>query len=154
MLVSNHVLAGAIIGAMARRRPVSAFAIGVASHFALDAVPHWGKWEGSPTFMQVAVSDGLVGLAAMGALTALAPRSTRLTVLAGMAGSALPDLDKPSRVFFGRSPFPRAWDAFHAGIQDEAAHRFKYELATAALLCATAAIALRKVPEVRRQSAC
>ena len=43
MLVTNHVLSGAVIGA-AVRRPVPAFALGVASHFALDAVPHWGKW--------------------------------------------------------------------------------------------------------------
>ena len=47
--------------------------------------------------MQVAVPDGLTGLAVMGAMTALAPRGSRAAVLAGMAGAALPDLDKPSR---------------------------------------------------------
>ena len=62
-----------------------------------------------------------------------------------MAGAALPDLDKPSMVFFGRSPFPRAVDRLHRAIQDEAPHRFKYELAVAAAFCA-AAVGLLRVP--------
>ena len=143
MLVTNHVLCGAVIGAASRRRPVSAFALGVLSHFVLDAVPHWGRWPEPPSFMQVAVSDGLTGLAAMGAMTALAPRDARLAVLAGMAGAALPDLNKPSVVFFGRSPFPAAIDRFHRRIQDEAPHRFKYELAAAAAFSAAAVGLLR-----------
>jgi hypothetical protein len=140
MLVTNHVLSGAVIGAVSRR-VLPAFALGVLSHFALDAVPHWGKWDGPPTFMQVAVPDGLVGLAVMGAMTAVAPREARPAVLAGMMGAALPDLDKPSKVFFGFSPFPRAVDRFHARIQDEAPHRFPFEVAAGAAL-AVAAIAL------------
>jgi hypothetical protein len=142
MLVTNHVLSGAVIGA-ATRRVVPAFALGVLSHFALDAVPHWGRWNGSPTFMQVAVSDGLTGLAVMGAMTALAAPQERAAVLAGMAGAALPDLDKPSKVFFGCSPFPRWVDRIHQGIQDEAAHRLKYEAAAGAAM-AVAAVALTR----------
>jgi hypothetical protein len=144
MLVTNHVLSGAVIGATTRRI-VPAFLLGVASHFVLDATPHWGKWEGSPNFMQVAVADGLTGLAVMGAMTAVAPPGRRAAVLAGMAGAALPDLDKPSKVFFGRSPFPRAVDRLHRVIQDEAPHRFKYELAAAAAFCAVA-VGLLRVP--------
>jgi hypothetical protein len=140
MLVTNHVLSGAVIGAAARRRPATAFALGVLSHFALDAAPHWGGWHPRFTFMQVAVPDGLTGLAVMGAMTALAPRDSRLAVFAGMAGAALPDLDKPSTVFFGGSPWPRVVDRFHMGIQrHEAAHHLKYEVAAAAVFAATAA---------------
>ena len=84
--MTNHVLSGAVIGAASRRRPASAFVLGVLSHFALDAAPHWGKWDGRPSFMQVAVPDGLAGLAVMGAMTALAPRDARLAVLAGHGG--------------------------------------------------------------------
>jgi hypothetical protein len=151
MLVTNHVLSGAVIGATTRR-VVPAFLLGIVSHFALDAAPHWGGWEGRPYFMEVAVPDGLTGLAAMAALTALAPRGRRAAVLAGMAGAALPDLDKPSKVFFGRSPFPRAVDRLHKVIQDEAPHRFKYELAVAAAFCA-AAVGLLRAPETGRPSA-
>ncbi|HEX4834136.1 MAG TPA: hypothetical protein VH478_23930 [Trebonia sp.] len=44
MLVTNRVLSGALIGAAARR-PAVALALGVASHFALDATPHWSDWH-------------------------------------------------------------------------------------------------------------
>jgi hypothetical protein len=72
VLVTNHVLSGALIGALARR-PAAAFAAGVASHFVLDAVPHWGCWGSYRRFLQAAVPDGLIGLAALGAFTAAAP---------------------------------------------------------------------------------
>jgi hypothetical protein len=140
MLVTNHVLSGAVIGAVSRR-VLPAFALGVVSHFVLDAVPHWGKFEPGLSFMQVAVPDGLTGLAVMGAMTAIAPREARAAVLAGMMGAALPDLDKPSMVFFGFSPFPRAVDRFHWWIQDEAPHRFPREVATG-VVCAVAAVGL------------
>jgi hypothetical protein len=139
MLVTNHVLSGAVIGAVARRRPLSAFSLGVLSHFALDAVPHWGKWEHKFRFLQVAVPDGLAGLAVMGAMTALAPPEARLAVLSGMAGAAMPDLDKPSILWFGRSPWPRLVDRFHMVIQDEAPHRFWHEAAAGAAFTVVAA---------------
>jgi hypothetical protein len=133
VLLTNHVLSGALIGALARR-PLPAFAAGVASHFVLDAVPHWGEWGSHRRFLRVAVTDGLVSLAVSGAFAAVSPPDRRLAVLAGMAGAALPDLDKPAKLWFGRSPFPAAFDRFHMGIQDEAAHRFHVELLAAAAL--------------------
>jgi hypothetical protein len=132
MLVTNHVLSGAVIGAVARR-PAAAFALGVASHFALDAVPHWGQFGSYRRYLAVAVPDGLTGLAVIAAATALAPPGRRVAVLAGMAGAALPDLDKPSKLFFGRSPFPPVVDGFHQRIQREAPHRAHYEAAAAVL---------------------
>jgi hypothetical protein len=141
MLLTNHVLSGALIGALARR-PLPAFAAGVASHFVLDAVPHWGNLDWRH-FLRVAVADGLVSLAVAGALAAASPSARRAAVLAGMAGAAVPDLDKPSKLWFGRSPFPAAFDRVHMGIQDEATHRFYVELLAAAALTPAALIALR-----------
>src|SRR5438093_7493302 len=43
------------------------------------------------------------------------------------------------------SPFPAAFDRFHMGIQDEAAHRFHVELLAAAAL-ASAALIARSAP--------
>jgi hypothetical protein len=140
VLVTNHVLSGALIGA-AVPRPLPAAALGMASHFVLDAVPHWGKFRQG--MLRVAVPDGLAGLAVMGVFTVIAPRECRLAVLAGMAGAALPDLEKPSRLFFGRSPFPRAWDAFHSAIQDEAPDRAHYEIIAAAVFAAGTLALLR-----------
>jgi hypothetical protein len=58
MLVTNHVLSGAVIGAAARR-PIPAFFLGVGRRFFLVAVP-----------------DGLVGLAdRAGFMLISAPRS-------------------------------------------------------------------------------
>jgi hypothetical protein len=142
VLLTNHVLSGALIGALARR-PVPAFAAGVASHFVLDAVPHWGKWGSRRRFLRVAVADGLISLAAAGALTAAAPPERRLAVLAGMAGAALPDADKPTLMWLGWSPFPAAVNRFHSRIQREAWHRGYVEALAAAVLAPAALAALR-----------
>jgi hypothetical protein len=143
VLLTNHVLSGALIGALARR-PVPAFAAGVASHFVLDAIPHWGDWGSRRRFMRVAVPDGLVSLAVMGALTAAAPPGRRAAVLAGMTGAALPDADKPITMWFGRSPFPAAVNRFHARIQDESFHRAPVELAAAGLFAVASLVAIRR----------
>jgi hypothetical protein len=145
VLLTNHVLSGALIGALARR-PAPAFAAGVASHFVLDAVPHWGNWGSIRQFLRVAVPDGLTSLAAMGAIAALSPAERRLAVVAGMAGAALPDIDKPAKLFFGRSPFPAAVDRFHVRIQREEAGRAHLELLAAGALAVTALTALRRRP--------
>jgi hypothetical protein len=143
MLLTNHVLSGALIGALARR-PGLAFAAGVASHFVLDAIPHWGDWGSRHRFLHVAVRDGLASLAVMGVLTAAAPADRRLAVLAGMAGAALPDADKPTRLWFGWSPWPRAVDRFHSGIQHESAGRAYVELIAGSVLIPATLIALRR----------
>jgi hypothetical protein len=152
VLLTNHVLSGALIGALIRR-PAPAFAAGVVSHFLLDAVPHWGRWGSDRRFLRAAVPDGLIGLAAMGAFAALAPADRRPSVVAAMAGAALPDADKPARLFFGRSPFPPAVDAFHGRIQREAPGRAPLEVLTAAGLAMAALTALGGWPKARAGSA-
>jgi len=129
VLITNHVLSGALVGAFAPG-PVSAFGIGIASHFALDTVPHWGD---EATFLRVAVVDGLVGLAAMGTVARLTRPERRGRVVAGMLGACLPDADKPSELFFGRSPFPVALDDWHKAIQRESARRMPQEVLVAGL---------------------
>jgi hypothetical protein len=147
VLVTNHVLAGAAIGAVVKR-PLPALALGVVSHVAMDRIPHWGLAHEdrvgdamrNPKFLRVAYRDGFAGLAAMGAAFGLA-RGRRLPVLAGMVGAALLDLDKPSKHFFGFSPFPKPVDKFHADIQEgrEHDHKMGQELAVAAGLAAVVA---------------
>ena len=151
MLLTNHVLSGALIGALARR-PLPAFAAGVASHFVLDAVPHWGKWGSRRRFLRVAVPDGLISLAVMGALAAVSPPGRRLAVLAGMTGATLPDADKPTRVWFGWSPFPAAVDRFHARIQREAPYRAHLELLAAGAFAAAALAVLRSARRASQRS--
>lgn len=125
MLITNHVVAGAVIGT-AVPRPAHALALGIASHFAMDATPHWGHPDYS-VFLKVAVVDGLFGLATMAAIARAARPERRVAVVAGMLGACLPDADKPALLFLGRSPFPDWIDEFHKRIQNEAHERMPYE---------------------------
>jgi hypothetical protein len=143
VLLTNHVLSGALIGALVRD-PASAFTAGVASHFVVDAVPHWGNWGSKRLFLRVAVPDGLLSLAAIGALAAVSPPDRRLAVVAAMAGAALPDADKPTSLWWGWSPFPAAVDRFHSRIQREARDRWPVELVAAAVFGSAALIMLRR----------
>lgn len=146
MFVTNHVLAGALIGRALARHPVGAFAAGVVSHLAMDACPHWGDdgfKDDSEAFLRVARCDGCCGLAAMALGAGLAPKASRRAVVAGMAGAAIVDADKPCDYFFGWNPFPERWNAFHKRLQNEAPHRLPYELVTAAALAALAMVLSR-----------
>jgi uncharacterized membrane protein YeaQ/YmgE (transglycosylase-associated protein family) len=127
VLVTNHVLSGAFIG-RAAPSVVSAFGCGVLSHLVLDAVPHWGDERSIREILHIAVPDGLIGLTAMAVLTSRTEPGLRLRVLSGMAGAAFLDLDKPSRLFFGSSPFPRLVDEVHVAVQHESPRRMPQEL--------------------------
>jgi hypothetical protein len=129
VLITNHVLSGALVGLTAPG-PATAAAGGFASHFLLDAVPHFGVDE--EHLMRIAVPDGLLGLACLGAILATTAAPQRLRVAAGIAGACLPDMDKPGRQFLDRSPFPAWFDRFHDRIQREAVHRWTVELTAAA----------------------
>ena len=146
MLVSSHVLAGALIGRALGRHPVGAFAAGALSHFAMDACPHWGTPDqpDRELFLRVARCDGCAGLAAMAAAAGLSPGGSRRAVLGAMAGGALPDLDKPLLHFFGWNPFPEGFNRFHQRIQREAPHRLPHEVALAAGLAVAAFAALKQ----------
>ena len=146
MLITNHVLSGAVVGALTRD-PVKSFARGFLSHFVLDALPHFGLDE--EHLMKVAVPDGLVGLATIGVVVRETPRHLLLPVLAGIAGACLPDMDKPGRQFFDRSPFPPWFDRVHAAIQPEASHRMPIELAAAAIFAGALSVLLGR--DRRRQ---
>jgi len=154
MFITNHVLAGALIGLVAPRRPGKVALLAVGSHFALDALPHWGI-DDDAKFRKVAIVDGLVGLATMRAVMGAVPRSTRVAVLAGMLGAAFPDADKPAEMFFQRSPFPAPVDRFHARIQRESTHGIRTELRAAlAMIAAVRALSwLRAVAADRPRTA-
>ena len=140
MLVTTHVLSGAVIGALAPDVP-TALTRGFVSHFVLDAIPHWGCEP--EDMLRVAVPDGLIGLVAIAAVARAALPSRRVLVLAGVFGACLPDIDKPAELFFGRSPFPPWFDRFHQVIQHERPHRWKREVTTAACMAVVAAAVLR-----------
>ncbi len=151
MLISTHVLSGALLG-RAVGKPLPALLVGVAAHLGLDRLPHWGNANGWPpkdlderTF-RVAVVDGLVGLGLMALLVRVVPARHRPQVLAGIVGACAPDLDKPGRRFLGRSPWPQRFDELHARIQVdvESPDRLPQDVAVAA---AGAAVTLAALAE-------
>jgi hypothetical protein len=152
VLITNHVLGGALVG-LATPRPLTAFSLGMASHVAMDLSPHWGDAD-RKVFLRVAVVDGLVGLATMAYVARLTPRERRTAVLAGMLGACLPDADKPTQLFFGRSPFPAAVDRFHGAIQHESRRRLPHEAVVVGVqLLAFGALVRRAARSPRRQPA-
>ncbi len=151
MLISTHVLSGALLG-RGVGRPLPALVLGLGSHLLLDRLPHWGKGGGWPvedmddeTF-RVAVVDGLVGLALSAVVLRVVPARSRLPVLAGIVGACLPDLDKPGRRFVGRSPWPERFDRLHAEIQvdAESPDRLAQDVAIAAVGTAVSVAVLRE----------
>jgi hypothetical protein len=142
VLVTNHALAGGLLG-LRLRRPALALPVAFATHLAMDRVPHWGAGDDRRLFLRVARADGLLCLATMAALGASAPRGRRLAVMAAGLACVAPDLDKPGRHFVGRSPYPRWFDRLHAGLQEgrEHADLIGRELAVAAALVASYAVA-------------
>lgn len=143
MLVTNHVLSGALLGHVARSVPVS-FAVGVLSHLMLDVVPHWGDGREIQEVMHIAVPDGLIGATTMALVTLTTHPERRARVLAGMVGAALLDMDKPGRVFFGASPFPRVVDELHQRYQHESPRRMPQELVVGVSLMILVAMETRR----------
>jgi hypothetical protein len=133
VFVTNHVLSGIVIGQLLARRPVAAFAVGVASHLVLDAVPHWGcetyTPEGSARFLRAARVDGLVGIGTVALGVICVSRGSRLATAAAVAGAVLLDVDKPTKHFLGVDPFPRFVSRVHGRIQNESPDGFGRELA-------------------------
>jgi hypothetical protein len=135
VFVTNHVLSGALIGQLMKRRPVEAFLVGVGSHLLLDAVPHWGCDLDEPArserFLKVARTDGTLGLVTMAVAAAMVGEKARTATVAAMAGAVFLDLDKPMDHFFGRNPFPRPIVWLHGMVQRESADGMPREFAYA-----------------------
>jgi hypothetical protein len=141
VFITNHVLAGALIGNLLP--PVPAAVVGFASHFAMDNLPHYGE-GGGPLHLPTARKDGLLGLTGIAVCTALARPERRLAVLAGVFGACLPDTDKLGDHFLGASPWPTRVDRFHQRIQREALHRLPLEFAAGTGLLLLAVRQLRQ----------
>ena len=154
MLISTHVLVGTTLGRLLSRRTrqeevsrgelLAATALGVASHFACDALPHWGGVKGgdvrAPEFLKVAVPDGLSGLALLGVLTLREHGRRRALVAACALGACLPDADKVGELALGRSPYPGWVDRWHGSIQRESPKLLTSDIA---IIVGFAAILLR-----------
>jgi hypothetical protein len=105
MILSTHAIVGAAVASLIPDHPVGAFLIGVASHFAIDAIPHWDyplrsmfrKAAGTPLVVDTGLLtdfgfialDGIAGLAL--AIWLFATPITIVTVILGALGGMAPD---------------------------------------------------------------
>lgn len=159
VFVTNHVLSGVLIGQVLRRRPMTAFAVGVGSHLLLDAFPHWSCGSETPEdaerFLKAAQRDGLLGLGAMAVAALSVGRESRAATVAAMAGAVLLDLDKPILHFTGLRAFPDFVNRIHKAVQNETPNGLRNELvygAAFATLGATLVGGPRRLPSVDRQA--
>ncbi len=133
MFATTHALTGALVGRVTTSS-VAAFAAGVASHAALDALPHWGLAsrrsdpDDARVFRRVAAADGVALTATM---VWLACRGEPRT-LSGAVGAVAPDLNKPAEVV-GLRLWGERVNRWHGGIQRrEAPRRWPVDVAAAA----------------------
>ena len=119
MILSTHALVGAAIANMLPAHPGAAFALGFASHFALDAIPHadyplrsasLDPKIGAPLRFDRALvqdvltigADGLAGL--VFAFLLFASAENQWAILLGACGAMLPDAIQFLHARFPREP--------------------------------------------------
>src|SRR3989344_6041507 len=133
MILATHAIAGAALAATMPDQPILAFIAGAASHFLLDAIPHWDyelrssrKDEKNPLNNDIMIgrdfwfdliklgTDALVGLVLSWLFfqSFFTGQLGLLTFTAGAAGGLLPDALQFA-YFKLRSPWLTALQRFH-----------------------------------------
>ena len=117
----NHVVFGSLIG-LTIKQPALAVPLALASHFALDVMPHYGNdpkliWR-SRRYHQRILLDGLACTAYIAWLISLHPPNTGLVVLCAFL-ALLPDLLWPITLYIKDHGLFYAFFKFHKSIQNE-----------------------------------
>ena len=133
MILATHAIVGGAIASLMPSHPAAAFALGFASHFALDALPHWDYPIRSPSIdptiaaplrfdralLRDAIaigSDGFGGLLA--AFLLFATPTTQWAIMLGAFGALFPDALQFLYTRFPREPL-RSVQRFHVWIHTE-----------------------------------
>lgn len=124
MYLPSHASTGAMIGLYVHN-PYLACMLAFASHFVLDAVPHWQlvmppykfSWRSVVTLIGTVVATPLLG----GYLYSSAPNASQAAVLAAMISACLPDIDDALVVIPGvdSNVLFQKFRAFHNNLQKE-----------------------------------
>jgi hypothetical protein len=130
MILSTHAVVGAAIASLMPSHPALAFVSGIASHFVIDAIPHWDyplrkilkpsttaraltlNWRLFGGLGLIAL-DACVGMAV--ALWLYASPTATTAVLLGALGAILPDPLRLAHKLWPREPL-RTLQRFHARI--------------------------------------
>ncbi len=130
MILSTHAIVGAAVASLMPDHPALAFVSGMASHFAIDAIPHWDyplraisvrpnsgsalklNWLLCRDLGLIAL-DACVGLAI--AVWLYATPTAEISVLLGALGAMLPDPLQLAHRLYPREPL-RTLQRFHVWI--------------------------------------
>lgn len=133
MILSTHAVIGAAIATLMPDHPALAFVCGVASHFVIDAIPHWDyplrsisvkRGPGPALTLNWSLFQdlGLIGLDAFFglaiALWLYASPAAALAVLLGALGAMLPDPLQLAHKVYPREPL-RTLQRFHVWIHSK-----------------------------------
>jgi len=133
MILSTHAIVGAAIASFLPSHPTTAFVLGFASHFVLDAIPHWDypirsaavdpKIGAPMTFDRALLrdavvigSDGVLGI--LGTLLLFASSDGLWSILLGAFGTMLPDHLHTIHAHFPHEPL-RTLQRFHRWIHTD-----------------------------------
>jgi hypothetical protein len=147
VILSTHAIVGAGIASLMPNHPALAFASGIASHFVIDAVPHWDyplrsislKPGVRPAMMLdfslfrdlgLITLDACVGLAV--ALWLYASSTATTAVLLGALGAMLPDPLQIAHKLYPREPL-RSLQRFHVWIHTK--QQLSWPIGVSSQLC-------------------
>jgi hypothetical protein len=133
MILSTHAVIGAAIASFVPTHPPMAFVLGFASHFLLDAIPHWDypirsasvdPEIGAPMTFDRALlrdalvvgSDGLFGV--LVSLFLFASSDGLWSILLGALGAMLPDVFHTIDAHFPHEPL-RSLQRFHRWVHTD-----------------------------------
>ena len=154
MILATHAVVGAAIASFIPDHRLGAFLAGIASHFAIDAIPHWdyplrSMFRGADKGAALPIDRGLVvdfGFIALDACVGLAlalwlfaTPSTIVTILLGVLGGMLPDPLQFVHRLFPHEPL-RSLQRFHAWIHSKT--KLAWPLGVTSQACFALVIAL------------
>lgn len=130
MQALNHVIAGSIIG-ITLANPLIALPLALTSHFAMDAVPHYGEDDkaprGSKPYLARILIDGVVSVFFVTLIIGLKPSRAALIMLCAFM-AVLPDLLWPLAYIVPHDKKLWSFFVFHKRIQHENRAWWKIEL--------------------------
>jgi hypothetical protein len=133
LILATHAVVGAAIASLIPNHPFGALVAGIASHFAIDAFPHWdyrlrsmfrGAEKGAalPIDIGLVIDLGLIGLdACLGLALAIwlfSTPATIATILLGALGGMLPDPLQFAHRLYPHEPL-RSLQRFHSWIHSK-----------------------------------
>jgi len=157
VILATHAVVGAAIASLIPDHPLGAFLAGVASHFAIDAIPHWdyplrsmfrGADRGAALprdrglvidFGLIAL-DGFVGLAL--AVWLFATPATMLTIMMGIFGGMLPDPLQFAHRLYPHEPL-RSLQHFHSWIHSKTKLGWRLGVTTQAAFALVVALVVK-----------